>query len=198
VEAFESRKMTKWVKRKEPETFAEAEEIALHWEARIREEERDEKKKKKLWWADEPKKLAAIVKTPQEQWVTEKEELLANVALLKRTIEDLNVKVQQQEEARVVQLKRGPVPQCKHCGRLGHDEAGCWNLHPELRPEWLINKTEGRKGGRERREGPQTKKLSVIGCVPNKENLITAANQKVTLSTLGKRSCHIRNSQRRH
>lgn len=31
---------------------------------------------------------------------------------------------------------RRPRPTCSHCGKKGHSEAKCWELHPEMRPGW--------------------------------------------------------------
>ena len=31
--------------------------------------------------------------------------------------------------------KESERPTCSHCQRIGHDEARCWKLHPELKPK---------------------------------------------------------------
>lgn len=36
--------------------------------------------------------------------------------------------------------KEGEKPMCKNCSKESHDEAHCWKLHPELRPEIFNNK----------------------------------------------------------
>jgi len=36
--------------------------------------------------------------------------------------------------------KKGEKPVCKNCSKEGHDEARCWELHPELRPKKFNNK----------------------------------------------------------
>ena len=40
--------------------------------------------------------------------------------------------------------KEGERPTCSHCQRIGHDEARCWKLHPELRPK-KFQKKKGEK-----------------------------------------------------
>lgn len=36
--------------------------------------------------------------------------------------------------------KEGEKTICKHSSKVGHDEAHCWNIHPEMRPKKFNNK----------------------------------------------------------
>lgn len=44
----------------------------------------------------------------------------------------------------VTSQKESERPTCTHCQRIGHDEAKCWKLHPELRTK-KFQKKKGEK-----------------------------------------------------
>jgi hypothetical protein len=43
------------------------------------------------------------------------------------------------KNANAMKKKEGN-PSCKHCKKEGHDEDGCWKLHPKKRPKWFKEK----------------------------------------------------------
>jgi hypothetical protein len=48
-----------------------------------------------------------------------------------------NKKRWKEKKAATVRKEEGERPSCSHCGKKGHDDAKCWILHPELKPEWF-------------------------------------------------------------
>ena len=58
-------------------------------------------------------------------------------------------------------------PTCSHCQKLGHEEAKCWILHPELKPKWF----KDRKGKQKsmviaedlRSDSKDETKITIIG-----------------------------------
>ncbi len=42
-----------------------------------------------------------------------------------------------EKKAATVRKEEGEKPSCSHCRKKGHEDAKCWVLHLELKPEWL-------------------------------------------------------------
>ena len=49
-----------------------------------------------------------------------------------------------EDEEKEVGLAALGKKKCHHCGKKGHIQSECWNLHPNLMPEWMKKKIAGR------------------------------------------------------
>ena len=57
------------------------------------------------------------------------------------------------------------MPRCGGCGKFGHGEDRCWQLHPELTPAWFHKKPL--KQNNAGRHGKGKKKLMKVCCLSN-------------------------------
>jgi hypothetical protein len=58
------------------------------------------------------------------------------------------------EERTGTALKTAVSTKCDACGKIGHKEETCWQLHPEKRPKWFIART---KNGDRKSESQENK-----------------------------------------
>ena len=56
-----------------------------------------------------------------------------------------------------------PRRKCGHCGKDGHDEPKCWDLHPEEAPEWYNNKKKKNTGDDNNKETEITAVMTTRG-----------------------------------